>query len=132
MAEVRRVADDLATGNAHPLEAKKHLAWAVVREYHGQPAADATMAEWNRVRGPGRALPSDIPAVTVRGEEIGVVELLLLTGVEPSKNQARRDITQGGVTINGEADQRHSGPRHPPRRRRDPRRQAALRPPGRA
>jgi tyrosyl-tRNA synthetase len=101
MAEVWRTADDLATGNAHPNEVKKHLAWAVVREYHGQAAADEALAEWNRVRS-GRELPSDIPAVRVRDEEIGIVDLLLLTGVEPSKNQARRDIDQGGVSLNGQ------------------------------
>ncbi len=100
MAEVRRTADDLATGNAHPNEVKKHLAWAIVREYHGQAAADEALAEWNRVRSQ-RELPSDMPAVVVRDEEIGIVDLLMLTGAEPSKNQARRDIEQGGVSING-------------------------------
>ena len=101
MAEVRRTADDLATGNAHPNEVKKHLAWAIVREYHGQAAADEALAEWNRVRSQ-RELPSDMPAVVVRAEEIGIVDLLMLTGAEPSKNQARRDIEQGGVSINGQ------------------------------
>jgi tyrosyl-tRNA synthetase len=101
MAEVRRTADDLATGNAHPNEVKKHLAWAIVREYHGQAAADEALAEWNRVRS-NHELPSDMPAVVVRAEEIGIVDLLMLTGAEPSKNQARRDIEQGGVSINGQ------------------------------
>jgi tyrosyl-tRNA synthetase len=101
MAEVRRTADDLTTGNAHPNEVKKHLAWAIVREYHGQAAADEALTEWNRVRS-NRELPSDIPAAVVRDEEIGIVDLLLLVGAEPSKNQARRDIEQGGVSINSQ------------------------------
>ena len=99
-------------------KAKKHLAWAVVREYHGQAAADEALAEWNRVRS-GRELPSDMPAVVVRDEEIGIVELLVLTGAEPSKNQARRDIEQGGRQHQRRAHRQRPGAGHAPRWRCD-------------
>ncbi len=98
LAAVRRIAEDLATGNAHPKEAKKLLAHQIVAQYHGTDAADFAQHEFEQVF-EQRGAPSKIPAVTVPGAELPVVELLRLTGQAPSKSQARRVIEQGGVEI---------------------------------
>jgi tyrosyl-tRNA synthetase len=98
LAEVRRLAADLASGNAHPKEVKKYLAWQVVSLYHGSDAANFAQSEFEKVF-EQRGAPTAIPAVTVPADEARVVDLLLATGQAPSKAQARRVIEQGGVEI---------------------------------
>lgn len=44
----------------------------------------------------------DVPTVIVDEDEIGLVDLLVNTKISPSKRQAREDITNGAIYINGE------------------------------
>lgn len=45
----------------------------------------------------------DVPSTTIEGKkEIGLIELILTTGASSSKRQAREDITNGAISINGE------------------------------
>lgn len=46
---------------------------------------------------------SDVPSYTVQGEnEIGLIDLLVTAGISPSRRQAREDIGNGAIYINGE------------------------------
>jgi tyrosyl-tRNA synthetase len=87
----------------HPMEAKKRLAWEIVRLYHGEKAADRARAEFERVF-QQRELPSDIPTVTVPRELQGmpIADLLVALELVPSKNEAKRLISEGAVELNGE------------------------------
>jgi len=100
LPEIRRLAADLAAGQAHPKEVKKFLAWHVVSQYHGIDAANFAQAEFAQVV-EQRGAPSDVPGVTVPAGETRLADLLLATGQAPSKNHARRLIEQGGVEIDG-------------------------------
>lgn len=45
----------------------------------------------------------DVPSFTVEGEEEqGLVDLLVAAKISPSKRQAREDVTNGAVSLNGE------------------------------
>jgi tyrosyl-tRNA synthetase len=44
----------------------------------------------------------DVPSYKATGEEGGLVELLVAAGISPSKRQAREDIANGAVSVNGE------------------------------
>jgi tyrosyl-tRNA synthetase len=45
----------------------------------------------------------DVPTFEdTSGEEIGLVDLLVSAGISPSKRQAREDVTNGAVSLNGE------------------------------
>jgi tyrosyl-tRNA synthetase len=45
----------------------------------------------------------DVPSFTVEGEgEQGLVDLLVAANISPSKRQAREDVTNGAVSLNGE------------------------------
>lgn len=98
--------DEILRG--HPMEAKKRLAWEIVRIYHGEGAANTAKEEFERVFS-RREVPSDIPEVVVsigsfrnaEGDKLPLVDLLRAIGLAPSKNEARRLITQGAVEING-------------------------------
>ncbi|TDL76505.1 tyrosine--tRNA ligase [Peribacillus frigoritolerans] len=44
----------------------------------------------------------DVPAFTVEENEIGLIDLLVSAKISPSKRQAREDVSNGAVYINGE------------------------------
>jgi len=93
--------DEILTG--HPMEAKKRLAWEIVRLYHGEEAADQAKAEFERVF-QRRKLPAEVPTVEVRGEwrHFPLADLLVALELVPSKNEAKRLISEGAVELNGE------------------------------
>ncbi len=81
----------------HPKSAKDRLAREIVNGYHaGQ--ADEAAAEWDKKFSKGEVV--DPRELTVPAE-IGIVDLVMLTGIPPSKSEAKRLIEQGGVEIDG-------------------------------
>lgn len=103
---------DLATANvdallSNPLEAKFSLAEAVVTGYHGQPAAAAARAEYDRMHQRG-GLPDELPewrpAPDFRRTADGRVALpsgIAASGLASSSSEARRLIEGGGVRVDG-------------------------------
>jgi len=85
----------------HPREAKAQLAEEITTRYHGAEAARQARAEFDRVFSQ-RTLPEEIEEYTSPKKEIDLAELLVASGLVPSKNEARRLIEQGGVKIDGE------------------------------
>lgn len=110
MEEVRAVSEGLEKGVMHPMDAKKRLAWEIVRVFHGEEAADQARDDFER-QFQQRGLPSEIPAVTVERAlggkaddkgQVGILDLLVNTGLAPNRKQAQRLVEQGGVSIDGE------------------------------
>ena len=99
-----------AVKQRHPKEAKLDLAEAMVTRYHGAEAARQAKEDFEQ-KFRKREFPEQ-PDVTVTlaaadfpdpgNPSIGLVDLLMRTGLLPSKAEARRLIAQGGVTINQE------------------------------
>ena len=96
----------------HPREAKKRLAREIVALYHGAEAADKADATFEAVHGKAKsadAVPDDVQEFAVPAEladPAGHVRLAaLLPLVAPdlaaSGGQAKRLITQGGVSVDG-------------------------------
>jgi tyrosyl-tRNA synthetase len=83
-----------------PRDAKRALAQAIVTRYHGEEAARAAEAHFDRVH-VAREVPDDIPTRYLDGS--GVVHLPELLGEEfgMSRSEARRNIAQGGVRLDG-------------------------------
>jgi tyrosyl-tRNA synthetase len=104
-AEEAQLLADIAAGKLHPKQAKSELARQVVGSYHGTAAADAAMAEFERVFAAGQ-LPSDLAEVTVPADcldadgSIWVIDLILAAQFASSKAEARRLVRQGGVRLN--------------------------------
>jgi len=94
--------DRLRPGSAarSPKEWKEALALEIVKMCHGDKAAGKAKAEFDRVFG-AQGTPSEIAEVKVPGRRINIVDLLVKTGLAPSKSEARRLIEQGGVKIDG-------------------------------
>ena len=103
--------DDLdAVKQRHPKEAKLDLAEAMVARYHGEEAARQAKEDFEQ-KFRKREFPEQPDAtVTLAAADfpdpgnpsIGLVDLLMRTGLLPSKAEARRLIAQGAVTINQE------------------------------
>jgi tyrosyl-tRNA synthetase len=97
---IRRELDDPAM---NPRDLKRRLARELVSLYHTRDAARAAEAEFDRIF-VKKDVPDDIPEVevSVANGSIGIISLLTETNMVSSKNEARRMIEQGGVSINGE------------------------------
>ncbi len=106
LEEVRALAAALAEGRAHPRDVKKRLAREITARYHGEEAARDAEEEFERVFG-SHELPREIPEVTISrarlkdGQRAGVASLLVEAGLVRSASEARRLITQGGVSLDG-------------------------------
>ncbi|MDR4484226.1 MAG: tyrosine--tRNA ligase [Nitrospirales bacterium] len=93
----------------HPMEAKMALAEQIVRQYHGDDAVEEARTDFQQ-RFQKRDFPDEPDAhVTLTPTDFNnvpdfsmpVVEVLMRTGLMPSKSEARRLVSQGGVQVDG-------------------------------
>jgi tyrosyl-tRNA synthetase len=96
------IADLTNPATTHPMEAKKALGRDIVSFYHGNAAVTA-QAEWER-RFSERQDPTEIrevrlPSSELKDGQMPIAELLKGLGLAESKNEARRLVQGGGVTI---------------------------------
>lgn len=101
-AEIARLKEECGQGR-NPRDAKVLLAKEIVARFHSAADADAAEAEFNN-RFRAGAMPSDIAEVTVQSVDgkIALPQLIKQAQLAPSTAEAIRNITQGGVKINGE------------------------------
>lgn len=83
-------------------EAKKALAFEVTKIVHGEEEASKAQKAAEALFG-GVGDSESIPTTEVPKEQlekgINIIDLLVMTGLAPSKGEARRLITQGGVLV---------------------------------
>ena len=102
-AEIAKFKEECAAGR-NPRDAKVLLAKEIIARFHSAKEADAAEAEFN-ARFRGGAAPSDMPEVTVQAETadgIGILQMIKEAGLAPSNTEAGRNVTQGGVHLNGD------------------------------
>ncbi len=106
LEEVRAIEQGLRSNRLHPRDVKRRLAREIVAVWHGEEAARRAEDEFDRVFA-REELPSEIPEVHLPAGEldnqgrIGVVPLLRRLGLATSNSEARRLVTQGGVSVDG-------------------------------
>lgn len=102
MEEVRRLAS--LPGNEIN-EAKKALAYEVTKLVHGEEEAQKAQDAAEALFGKGGNLDL-VPTTELEKEELkdgmNIVNLIVSTGLVPSKGEGRRLINQGGLTLNDE------------------------------
>ncbi len=103
--EVAAITRGLDDRSLHPRDAKRRLARAIVELWHGEAAARAAEAAFERVF-VEKDLPDEIPETVVSPDDapaghMKLVKLLVLTGLAESNSEARRLISQGGVMVDG-------------------------------
>lgn len=84
-------------------DAKKLLAYEVTKLVHGTEEADKARSAAEALFGGGTDL-SNVPTVEIRKEDLEqpLLEILLAGGVFPSKSEGKRNMQQGGVSIEEE------------------------------
>ena len=97
----------LADGTLHPNKVKRALARNIVTAYHGEEAAEAAEAHFDRVH-KDHEIPADVETVSVdlTPGDAGLVYLgrvLVDAGLCATASEARRLIDGDGLKINGEA-----------------------------
>ena len=102
-AELAALKASVRSGGVHPMDAKVGLGQEIVGRYHDAEAAAGASAEWLRVFRE-RSAPSDVPDFSVTAEDATGVPLLNVlreAGVVKSGGEAKRLLTQGGVSVDG-------------------------------
>ncbi|MBI3991115.1 MAG: tyrosine--tRNA ligase [Candidatus Omnitrophica bacterium] len=90
-----------AVKKMHPKEAKLNLAENITCQYHGKDLGGKAREDFEGVFSKGE-LPVDIPVYKLKKQKSGLTDILLDSGLTTSKNEARRLIQQGGVSLDGE------------------------------
>jgi len=109
-AEIEALAGKVET-EPHKREAQKALAEEMTRFVHGEELLEqAKRITAALFSGDIRSLTAEeieegfkeMPTYTAAQESKNIVEWLVELGIEPSKRQAREDITKGAISLNGE------------------------------
>ncbi|PRO65503.1 tyrosine--tRNA ligase [Alkalicoccus urumqiensis] len=110
LAEIEELEDEVKE-RPHERAAQRRLAEELTRFVHGEEALQQAQNISAALFGKGELTEltaseieqgfKDVPGVTLSVEEIPLVDLLIETGAAPSKRQAREDIQNGAVYLNG-------------------------------
>ena len=110
--EIRALQAAVQAGARHPREVKDELGRRVVAKFYDEAAGAAASAEFARVFS-ARQAPADMPEVALtaadlRDGQIGLIALLVKSGLAESNGAAKRLIQQGAVEL---ADAKLTDPR---------------------
>jgi tyrosyl-tRNA synthetase len=119
-SEIAALRKEVASGAAHPMDAKMRLAQEVIAGFHGEEAARKAAIEFQRVVRE-KQLPEDVPVVHLKQEEwyqnfllagtksVALSWLIAAWKLAPSRSEAERLIKAGAVELNGKriTDARH-------------------------
>lgn len=91
-------------------EGQRKLAYEVTSLVHGVDATEKVIAASAAVFGNGdlsvldeatlKAATSELPSATVDAGDLGIIELLVASGLSESKSAARRTVGEGGAYVN--------------------------------
>lgn len=101
--KLNSIKQKLANKSFNPRDLKRELARRLVALYHSEEAAVEAEREFDNIF-VKKGLPDEMPEHKFDNDikEVDIIDLIVQVGFAPSKGEARRLITQGGVTIDGE------------------------------
>jgi tyrosyl-tRNA synthetase len=114
-SEIAAMQADVTAGKLHPMQAKKNLAWGIVRDFHSAAAADSAAENWAK-QFQQRAVAEDAPVVKIslateglvvelglkEGSVVRLPKLLQLAGLAASTGEATRKLGENAVSVDGE------------------------------
>ncbi len=98
--ELQTIKHQLQDSTVNPRDLKMQLAFTLVRMYHGVQEAERAAQEFKKVF-VKKDVPDEMPEVVVDQPQMRIDELLVATKTAQSKSEARRLITGGGVSVDG-------------------------------
>ena len=87
-------------GKVNPMEIKKKLAFEIVKMYSSEKDAKNAEKEFKRVF-QKREIPSKVPTFQTPQKSYNIIDLLVETGLAPSRSEAKRLIEQKTVELDG-------------------------------
>lgn len=101
--ELENIKSYLSDKEKNPRDLKRSLAKTFVRMYHDTNSAEEAEKEFDNIF-VNKGLPDDIESFNTGslGSEMGILELIVAVNFAPSKQEARRLVLQGGVSLDGE------------------------------
>jgi len=101
--ELKAIKKKLEDPNTNPRDIKRELARTLVRIYYDEKSAIEAEEGFDKIF-IKKEIPDEIPEHKIsKGiNEINIIDLILEVNFAPSKSEARRLITQGGVSVDGE------------------------------
>lgn len=99
LGEIERI-EDLMQKGGNPVQFKHELARKVVEVFYGEKAGWDAREHFNSVH-KNKEIPDEMPEVTFK-KGMTLIDALVEGQLVTSKGDARRQIEQGGVKINGE------------------------------
>ena len=98
-AEIAALRAEVGSGALHPKTAKMRLAFRLVADFHGEPAARSAEEEFGRrFSGATGAVTAETVLLPDPPPE-NLAALLALVGLAPSRNLARQKIREGAVAV---------------------------------
>ena len=98
--EVREICEQLGSASVNPVVLKRRLGRELVRMYHDAPAAEEAEREFDEMFRKGGE-PDEMPEVLLT-EARSLIDLMVEHRLVASKGEARRQIRQGAVSLDGE------------------------------
>ncbi len=101
--ELKKIKDLLDKPETNPRDLKRRLARKIVEMYHSKEAAIKAEEEFDKIF-VKKGIPDNMPEMVIdfSGNGISILDLVMEAKFAPSRGEARRLITQGGVSIDGE------------------------------
>lgn len=84
----------------HPKEAKLNLAEYITASYHSLNLAKKARQDFEQVFSL-KGLPQNLPVYELKDKKSNIIDILMDSGLVKSKNQARRLLKQGGISLDG-------------------------------
>lgn len=106
------VAENRSLVDTDPFAAKRQVAHRVVNLYHGPDAADDAADRWTRRFSQREIIAEDFPEHVVATGPVDFVDLLVSAGLVTSKSDARRQIAQGAIRLDGDKVDPDTGVAH--------------------
>lgn len=99
--ELKEIRNQLDDSKINPRDLKRKLARTLVSMYHGEQAAKESEEEFDRIF-IKKEIPDEVPEFSLDNNQMNILDLIVKVNFAPSRGEAKRLVTQGGVSINGE------------------------------
>jgi len=100
--ELTQIKSQLNDPKINPRDLKRKLARTFVKMYYNEKAASEAEEEFDKIF-IRKETPDDLPELVLKhnSKELSILDLIIKVNFAPSKGEARRLVSQGGVSIDG-------------------------------
>ncbi len=98
LKEIKKIEKDLSSKKVNPKEIKIKLAKEIIKNYYNKKEADEAEKEFNKIF-VKKEIPTKTKEIKINEKNIPFLDLLVKTGLAPSKSEAKRLILQNAVKI---------------------------------